>query len=60
MNDQQESEYYYRYAQTLKSTGDYAKADKMLEQFNKKASTDKRGLLFENKCSLYRETIYYE
>ena len=47
MNEQQELEYYYRYAQTLKSAGNYVKADKMLEQFNKKAGTDKRGLLFE-------------
>jgi outer membrane protein OmpA-like peptidoglycan-associated protein/tetratricopeptide (TPR) repeat protein len=56
MNDQQELEYYYRYAQTLKSTGDYAKADKMLEQFNQKAGTDKRGLLFE-KNKNYLEQI---
>lgn len=56
MNDQQELEYYYRYAQTLKSTGDYAKADKMLELFNQKASTDKRGLLFE-KNKNYLEQI---
>jgi outer membrane protein OmpA-like peptidoglycan-associated protein/tetratricopeptide (TPR) repeat protein len=56
MNDQQELEYYYRYGQTLKSTGDYAKADKMLELFNQKASTDKRGLLFE-KNKNYLEQI---
>lgn len=48
MNAEQEPEYYYRYAQTLKATGDYTKADKMLEAFNKKITTDKRGLLFEN------------
>lgn len=48
MNTEQEPEYYYRYAQTLKATGDYAKADKTLEAFNKKISTDKRGILFEN------------
>jgi outer membrane protein OmpA-like peptidoglycan-associated protein/tetratricopeptide (TPR) repeat protein len=56
MNGQQEMEYYYRYAQTLKSTGDYAKADKILELFNQKASTDKRGLLFE-KNKNYLEQI---
>jgi outer membrane protein OmpA-like peptidoglycan-associated protein/tetratricopeptide (TPR) repeat protein len=56
MNDQQELEYYYRYAQTLKSIGDYAKADKMLELFNKKGTTDKRGLLFE-KNKNYLEQI---
>jgi outer membrane protein OmpA-like peptidoglycan-associated protein/tetratricopeptide (TPR) repeat protein len=48
MNAEQEPEYYYRYAQTLKATGDYAKADKILEAFNKKTTTDKRGVLFEN------------
>ena len=36
MNQEQEPEYYYRYSQCLKSVGDYAKADEMLEQFNKK------------------------
>ena len=48
MNAEQEPEYYYRYAQTLKAMGDYAKADKILEAFNKKTATDKRGILFEN------------
>ncbi|MDR7212742.1 tetratricopeptide repeat protein, partial [Flavobacterium piscis] len=48
LNDQQEPEYYYRYAQTLKSTGDYTKSDKMLEAFNAKVKTDSRGVLFEN------------
>lgn len=48
MNAEQKPEYYYRYAQTLKAKGDYAKADKILEAFNKKTVTDKRGILFEN------------
>ncbi|CAA9199692.1 Peptidoglycan-associated lipoprotein [Flavobacterium bizetiae] len=48
MNAEQEPEYYYRYSQTLKANGDYAKADKILEAFNKKTATDKRGILFEN------------
>lgn len=48
LNDQQEYEYYYRYAQVLKSIGDYAKSDKMLELFNEKIKTDTRGVLFEN------------
>ncbi|MCC9072974.1 OmpA family protein [Flavobacterium sp. F-65] len=56
MNQEQESEYYYRYAQTLKATGDYAKADKTLEAFNKKINTDKRGILFE-KNKNYLEQI---
>jgi outer membrane protein OmpA-like peptidoglycan-associated protein/tetratricopeptide (TPR) repeat protein len=46
----QEPEYLYRYSQTLKSAGDYAKADQMLEQFNVKKGNDKRGaLFFDNK-----------
>jgi outer membrane protein OmpA-like peptidoglycan-associated protein len=46
----QEPEYFYRYAQALKSTGNYTKADQMLVQFNQKTSNDKRGILFkENK-----------
>ena len=46
MNAKQEPEYYYRYAQCLKSVGEYAKADEMLEQFNKKSGNDKRAKLF--------------
>jgi len=44
----QEPEYFYRYSQTLKSKGDYAKADQMMEQFNQKISNDKRGILFKD------------
>ncbi|MFG4002523.1 OmpA family protein [Flavobacterium aquidurense] len=47
MNEQQDPEYLYRYAQCLKSDGNYAKADTILEKFNQKITTDKRGLLFE-------------
>lgn len=50
MKEQQEPEYYYRYAQTLKAVKNYEKADQILETFNKLTQTDKRGLLFkENK-----------
>jgi outer membrane protein OmpA-like peptidoglycan-associated protein/tetratricopeptide (TPR) repeat protein len=42
----QEPEYLYRYSQALKSAGNYAKADQMLEQFNAKSGNDKRGALF--------------
>ncbi|WP_163411385.1 OmpA family protein [Flavobacterium ajazii] len=48
LNNEQESEYYYRYAQSLKSIGDYAKSDRMLDVFNQKTKTDTRGVLFEN------------
>lgn len=46
MNSSQEAEYYYRYSQSLKAVGNYAKADKMLEQFIAKSATDQRGKLF--------------
>lgn len=48
MNMQQEPEYYYRYAQALKATENYVKADQTLENFNKLVKKDKRGLLFES------------
>ena len=47
LNSQQEPEYYYRYAQALKSTGEYAKSDKMLESFYEKTKLDSRGILFD-------------
>jgi len=58
MNDQQEPEYLYRYAQCLKSVGNYTKADATLEKFNQKVATDKRGILFENNRN-YLEEIKY-
>jgi outer membrane protein OmpA-like peptidoglycan-associated protein/tetratricopeptide (TPR) repeat protein len=42
----QEPEYFYRYSQALKSSGDYAKADLMLEQFVLKIKEDSRADLF--------------
>ena len=46
MNNDQEPEYYYRYSQTLKAVGNYAKADTMLEEFNKRSGNDQRGKLY--------------
>lgn len=46
MNENQEPEYLYRYSQTLKSIGEYAKADKLLDQFNKKSGNDLRAKLY--------------
>jgi len=47
MNPNQESEYCYRYAQSLKAIGQTEKANKMLETFQQKAGNDSRGKLFE-------------
>ncbi|MGQ7946329.1 OmpA family protein [Flavobacterium sp. WC2509] len=49
----QEAEYFYRYSQALKSSGNYVKADQMLEQFVLKTKKDKRAELFsENRTYL--------
>ena len=55
MNPVQEAEYYYRYSQTLKAVGNYAKADKMLEQFLAKSATDQRGKLYASKRDYLNE-----
>jgi len=47
-----EPEYYFRYAQSLKSTGDIAKANKLLEEFNAVSKNDNRG-------KLYKEDVNY-
>ncbi|MBC5834523.1 OmpA family protein [Flavobacterium sp. F372] len=43
MNQEVLPEYYFRYAQTLKSMGDYKKADAMMEKFYEKSGTDNRA-----------------
>jgi len=52
MNTDVEPEYYFRYAQSLKSSGDIAKANKLLEEFNAKSKNDSRG-------KLYKEDVNY-
>jgi outer membrane protein OmpA-like peptidoglycan-associated protein/tetratricopeptide (TPR) repeat protein len=42
MNQEVLPEYYFRYAQTIKSMGDYKKADAMMEKFYEKSGTDNR------------------
>lgn len=56
MKQEQDSEYYYRYSQTLKAIGQYAKADAMMEQFNRKSGNDQRAKLFESNKN-YLEVI---
>lgn len=41
-----EPEYYFRYAQSLRSIGQNDKANELLELFNKKSGNDSRGKLF--------------
>ena len=52
MNPNPEPEYFFRYAQSLKSTGDMAKANKLLEDFNAISKNDNRG-------KLYKEDVNY-
>lgn len=48
VNADQEAEYFYRYAQCLKSAGNYRKSDEILEKFNQKAVSEKRSDLIRN------------
>lgn len=48
LNENQEAEYLYKYAQCLKSEGNYAQSDEILEKLSQKAPSDKRGILFLN------------
>lgn len=46
MTEDVEAEYFYRYSQSLKSIGDYEKANVMLDKFNQKSGADSRAKLF--------------
>ena len=48
-------EYYYRYAQCLKSVGNYKKADEMMIAFSQKSSEDLRGKIFKDKLNYMQE-----
>ena len=47
ITDPVEPEYYYRYAQSLKSTGNMIKANQMLDLFSEKSKEDSRGKLYK-------------
>lgn len=48
MNVELEPEYYFRYAQSLKSIGNIVKANQMLDLFYKKSNNDSRGKLYND------------
>jgi outer membrane protein OmpA-like peptidoglycan-associated protein/tetratricopeptide (TPR) repeat protein len=52
INTSPEAEYYYRYAQSLKATGQTAKANRVLDEFNAKFKNDSRA-------KLYRQNVNY-
>jgi tetratricopeptide (TPR) repeat protein len=50
INPEQQTEFYYHFAQTLKAVKDYTKAESMLLEFSKKDAKDSRAkLLSENR-----------
>ncbi|TWI43585.1 WD40 repeat protein [Flavobacterium glaciei] len=51
-----ESEYYYRYAQSLRAINQNDKANEMMELFNQKSSNDSRAQLFKKNTN-YLEAI---
>ncbi|RDI04497.1 OmpA family protein [Flavobacterium sp. AG291] len=55
MNAQLESEYYYRYAQCLKSIGEIEQSNKMLDLFYEKSKNDARAKLYNNARDYYKE-----
>ena len=55
-NPDQEAEFYYRYAQTLRAAKDYEKADAMMAKFGEKSGNDSREEIF-NKNKNYLEVI---
>ncbi|MCA1918285.1 MAG: OmpA family protein [Flavobacterium piscis] len=56
MNPNVESEYYFRYAQSLKSTGELKKSNQLMAEFYTKSQNDSRGKLY-NKTSNYLDEI---
>ena len=49
------SEYYFRYAQTLKAVGNYKKADAMMEIFNQVNTSDIRAILSKKQLDYLEE-----
>lgn len=46
MTEDVDAEYFYRYSQSLKSIGEYEKANQMLDKFNQKSGVDTRAKLY--------------
>ena len=55
LNEDLEAEYYFRYAQTLKSVGDYKKANQMMAVFYQKNQLDSRGNLAKSQKDYLEE-----
>lgn len=48
MTQDLDPEFYYRYSQSLRSIGQYEKADEMMAKFNEKSGNDTRSQLFQS------------
>ena len=55
LNQKVEAEYYYRHAQTLKSVGDFSKADQYLKLFSETNAEDLRAKLFNANQNYFSE-----
>jgi outer membrane protein OmpA-like peptidoglycan-associated protein/tetratricopeptide (TPR) repeat protein len=55
MNSDQDSEFHYRYGQSLKSIGENEKANQILEKFHQKAAKDSRGILLDKNRNYLKE-----
>jgi len=55
LNEKLKSEYYFRYAQTLKAVGNYKKADVMMDVFNQVNSSDLRAILSKEQINYLDE-----
>lgn len=53
--DSPSPEYLFRYAQALKSSGDYKASDKIMEKFNQTSGSDNRAGLFVNERNYLNE-----
>ena len=51
MNNNSDVEYYYRYAQSLRATGQTDQANKMMEEFNAKFTADMRGKRYKENAN---------
>jgi len=51
----QEAEFYYRFAQTLRATKDYTKSDAMMVKFGEKSGNDARATLFSKNRNYLEE-----
>lgn len=54
-SDQPKADYLYRYAQALKSSGQYKSSDKIMEQFNLTSGGDQRAELFVSERNYLQE-----